>query len=258
MPPVKERALSNFFSPSQNHLILIVGLIVVTCLIAGIALSFASASLDAGQRWLLLLFLILFPTVGLGVSLWLILRHHRKLTVAENDEEISWQLTGPEDQRNKLNEEVIELAAALGIPKQQIGDLRSAYIVAEDLALRQVEQNAGSPLLRHVKIGDADFDGLILDNDIVTGVEATFVVKPNITQEKINSMLKKAEYASKKIQELRPGTKFRFLLAIVTQLEPEDEKHLKSTLLERFSLTPVDLDSTWMDFEGLQRIFAAD
>ena len=74
MPPVKERALSNFFSPSQNHLILIVGLIALACLIAGLALSFASASLDAAQRWLLLSFLILFPVFGLAISLWLILR----------------------------------------------------------------------------------------------------------------------------------------------------------------------------------------
>src|SRR5262245_45549102 len=103
MPPVKERALSNFFSPSQNHLILIVGLIALACLIAGMALAFASASLDPAQRWLLLAFLIVFPTFGLAVSLWLILRHHRKLTVSAKDENIGWELTGPAGQRNKLN-----------------------------------------------------------------------------------------------------------------------------------------------------------
>lgn len=258
MPPVKERALSNFFSPSQNHLILVVGLIALACLISGLALSFASASLDAAQKWLLLSFMIFFPVVGLATSLWLILRHHRKLVVAENDEEITWQLAGPEDQRSKLNSEVIDLAASLGIPKQQVGDLRSAYIVAEDLALRRVEQESGKPMMRHIKIGDSAFDGVFVENDIVIGVEMIFMVKPDIAQSKIDKMLKKAEQASKKLQAVRPGSKFRFLLAIVTQLEADDEVNLRNLLLEKFALTPVDIDSTWVDFEGLQRTFAAD
>lgn len=258
MPPVKERALSNFFSPSQNHLILIVGLIALACLIAGLALSFASASLDAAQRWLLLAFLILFPVFGLAISLWLILRHHRKLTVSAKDEEISWQLTSSEEQKNKLNSEVIELAATLGMSKKQIGDLRSAYIVAKDLALRQVELEADTPLLRHISIGEADFDALIVNHDVITCIDATFLAIPEITQEKIGAVLQKTEYAAGKLQSLRPGTKLKLLLAIVTQLAPEDEEKMRSLLIEKFALTPVDVDIRLMDFEGLQRVFAAD
>jgi hypothetical protein len=258
MPPVKERALSNFFSPSQNHLILIVGLIALACLIAGLALSFASASLDAAQRWLLLTFLILFPTVGLALSLWLILRHHRKLTVSADDEKINWKLTSSEEQKNKLNEEVIELAATLGMSKTQIGDLRSAYIVAKDLALRQVELERETPLLRHISIGGANFDALSVDHDIVTCIDTTFLAIPEITQEKIGSILKKTEYAIGKLQSIRPGTKLKLLLAIVTQLNAEDENKMRSLLIEKFSLTPVDVDIRLMDFEGLQRTFAAD
>jgi hypothetical protein len=258
MPPVKERALSNFFSPSQNHLILIVGLIALACLIAGLALSFASASLDSAQRWLLLAFLILFPIFGLAISLWLILRHHRKLTVAAKDEEINWQLTPPDGQRHKLNAEVIELAASLGMSKAQISDLRSAYIVAKDLALRQVELEAKMPILRHISIGDADFDALILNHDVVTCIDATFLAIPEVTQEKISTVLQKTEYATGKLQSMRPGTKLKLLLAIVTQLDPEDEAKMRSLLIEKFSLTPVDVDIRLMDFEGLQRVFAAD
>ncbi len=258
MPPVKERALSNFFSPSQNHLILIVGLIALSCLIAGLALSFASASLDAAQRWLLLSFVILFPTLGLGVSLWLILRHHRKLTVSAKDEDFSWQLTGSEEQKNKLNAEVIELAATLGMSKTQIGDLRSAYIVAKDLALRQVELEAETPLLRHIRIGEADFDALIVDHDVVTCIDTTFLAIPEMTQERIGSVLQKTEYAIQKLQTVRPGTKLKLLLAIVTQLNTEDESKMRALLIEKFALTPVDVDIRLMDFEGLQRVFAAD
>ncbi len=258
MPPVKERALSNFFSPSQNHLILIVGLTALACLIAGLALTFASANLDAAQRWLLLTFLILFPVAGLTISIWLILRHHRKLTVAAKDENIDWQLTEPDEQRSKLNAQVIELAASLGIPKQQIADLRSAYIVAEDLALRQVEHEGKTPLMRHINIGEAGFDGLLVNHDVVTCIDVTFLVKPEITHEKIGSVLKKTEYAIKKLQEIRPGTKLKLLLAVVTQMNAEDETRMRSLLIEKFALTPVDVDIRLMDFEGLQRIYAAD
>jgi hypothetical protein len=222
------------------------------------ALAFASASLDTGQRWLLLAFVILFPVFGLAISLWLILRHHRKLTVSAEDDNIRWQLTGPDEQRKNLNAEVIELAAALGLPKQQIADLRSAYIVAEDLALRQVEHEAKSPVMRHINIGEASFDGLLIDHDVLTGIDVTFLVKPDITQEKISSVLSKTEYAFRKLQELRPGTKLKLLLAVVTQLAPDEEDMMRSLLIEKFAMTPVDVDIRLMDFEGLQRVFAAD
>jgi hypothetical protein len=258
MPPVKERALSNFFSPSQNHLILIVGLIALACLIVGLALAFASASLDTAQRWFLLAFLIIFPVAGLAVSLWLILRHHRKLTVSAEDENINWQLSSPEQQRESLNAEVVELGASLGIPKQQLGDLRSAYIVAEDLALRQIEHEANAPLMRHINIGDASFDGLLMNNDVMTCIEVTFLVKPDVSQDKISSVLSKTEYAIKSVQKMRPGTKVKLMMAVVTQLDAEEEDNMRSLLIEKFALTPVDVDIRLMDFEGLQRTFAAD
>jgi hypothetical protein len=259
MPPVKERALSNFFSPSQNHLILIVGLIALACVISGLALSFASASLDSAQRWLLLAFLILFPIVGLTASLWLILRHHRKLTVSAGDEEIEWTLTTPGQQKNKLNEEVIELAATLGIPKTQISDLRSAYIVAEDLAMRKIESEIGSPVKRHISIGDAMFDGIVVEHDLVTCIDVVFLVRPDISQDKLNSIVNKAGYSSRKLQEWRPGSQLKLLLAVVTQLSSEEEEAMRSLLIEKFGQTAVHLASVkLMDFEELQRTFAAD
>jgi hypothetical protein len=258
MPPQKERALSNFVSPSRNHLILLIGFLIIVSALVGFAFVYTGPSLEPSQRWLMLLFLLLFPVFGLITTVWLILRHHRKLTVASQDEEISWQLMLPDNQRHKLNGEVIELAAVMNVPKQQLSDLRSAYIVAEDLALRQIEQESKQPLMRHVSIGGADFDGIVVSHDIVTCVDVTFVVKPEIAKEKIDSLLKKIEYTVKKLREIRPGSKMRLLLAIVTQLDPAAEAHLRSILVEKFSMTMVDVDIRLMDFEGLQRIFAAD
>ena len=253
-----ERSLSNSLSPAKNHLIPITILIIIACLSGGLALAFGSQFLENAQRWALIIFLIVFSTFGLIVSTWLVLRHSRKLAVGQKDDAMYWQIMLPESQRRKLNAEVKELGAIMNIPPQQLGDLRSAYVVAEDLALRQLEQETKTTMIRHVSIEAAEFDAIMVNNDIITCIETTFLVTPHVSQEKINTTLKKIEFASKKLNELRPGSKLRLLLALVTQLDQEGEAKLRSTLISKFSSTPVDVDIRLLDFEGLQKIFVAE
>jgi hypothetical protein len=253
-----ERSLSNYLSPAKNHLIPITILVIFACLSGGLAIAFGSQHLENLQRWALIIFLIVFSTLGLLVSTWLILRHSRKLAVGQKDDSMYWQIMLPESQRRKLNAEVKELGAIMNIPPQQLGDLRSAYVVAEDLALRQIEQETKNTMIRHVSVEGAEFDAIMVNNDIITCIETTFLVTPHVSQEKINTTLKKIEFTSKKLNELRPGTKMRLLLALVTQLDQEGEAKLRSTLISKFSSTPVDVDIRLLDFEGLQKIFVAD
>jgi hypothetical protein len=253
-----ERSLSNYLSPAKNHLIPITILVITACFSVGLAIAFGSQYLESGQRWALILFLMIFATIGLFVTTWLILRHSRKLAVGQKDDSSYWQIMLPESQRRKLNAEVKELGAIMNIPKQQLGDLRSAYIVAEDLALRQIEQETKNTMIRHISIESAEFDAIMINQDIITCVETTFLVTPHVSQEKINTVLKKIEFSSKKLNEIRPGTKLRLLLALVTQLDQEAEAKLRSTLISKFSTTPVDVDIRLLDFEGLQKIFVAD
>ena len=253
-----ERSLSNSLSPAKNHLIPITILIIIACLSGGLALAFGSQFLENAQRWALIIFLIMFSTLGLILSTWLVLRHSRKLAVGQKDDAMYWQIMLPESQRRKLNAEVKELGAIMNIPPQQLGDLRSAYVVAEDLALRQLEQETKTTMIRHVSIEAAEFDAIMVNNDIITCIETTFLVTPHVSQEKINTTLKKIEFASKKLNELRPGSKLRLLLALVTQLDQEGEAKLRSTLISKFSSTPVDVDIRLLDFEGLQKIFVAE
>jgi hypothetical protein len=254
----RERSLLNFLNPSRNVLVLFFTLVLVACIVVGLIIAFSSQNLDAGQKWLLTLFLILFPFIGLGLSTWLVLRHSRQVGVSDKDEDITWQMMLPESQRRKLNVEIKELAGVMGISQSQISDLRSAYIVAEDLALRQIEQETKLPMMRHVNVEGAEFDGVLLNKDIVTCIEVTFLVSPHIGQEKINTMLKKIEFAGRKMSEIRPGSKLRLLLALVTQMDQTSEAKLRSSLISKFASTPVDIDIRLLDFEGLQRIFAAD
>jgi hypothetical protein len=251
-----DRSLLNYLGSSKTQLIPIVLLIAIICLALGLGLAFAD--LDSPQRWLLIACLIIFPIVSLVFCTWLILRNSRGLYVSRNDSEMLWELMLPEAQRRKLNAEIVGIASILKIPKEQLSDLRSAYIVAEDLALRQIEQELERPIVRHVTIEGAEFDGILVNRDLVTFIDSFFLVAPEISQEKIKSLLKKVEFAGKKVADLRNGTKSRLMLAVVTQLDAESEAKLRSSLVDKFTSTPVDVDIRLLDFEGLQRIFSAD
>jgi hypothetical protein len=242
----------------QNYLFMLVGMIILLCVVVGAGFAVSAPYLENSQRWTLIAFLFVFPFIGLGISTWLVLSHSRKLAVAAKDDLLPWQMMPPEVQRRKLNAEVNELAAILKIPATQLGDLRSAYIVAEDLALRKVEQESRVSLMRHVEIEAAEFDAVFINRDVITFVETAFLVVPDISQKKINVILKKLDYAKKLFSKIRPDSKLKLLLLLITQLEEADEAQLRAVLKTKFTNTPVDVIINPLDFEGLQEIFAGD
>lgn len=253
----KRVSLFEFINPSRNYLTLITALIVLSCLALGIGFGLSSANISNAQRWIFIIFLIFFPIFGLVLSLWLILRHFRKLTVSDRDNEIPWQIMSPQKQQIKLNSEVDDLARLLGIPESQMSDLRSAYIVAEDLALRSIEQEAEISLKRHISLERTDFDAILISDDVIKCIEVTFAITNDVSQDKINYMLKRADLLKKILAKLRPNTKIILTLVMVTQLEKSDEAELRANVAQKFGQTPVDVEIRWFDFETLQRTFAA-
>lgn len=253
----KRVSLFEFINPSRNYLTLIISLIVLACLAMSVGFGLSSANISNAQRWVFVIFLILFPIFGLLLSIWLILRHFRKLSVSERDSEIPWQIMTPQRQQIKLNSEVDDLARLLGIPETQMSDLRSAYIVAEDLALRSIEQEAETSLKRHISLERTDFDAILISDDVIKCVEVTFAITSDISQDKITYMLKRADLFKKILAKLRPNTKIILMLVMVTQLEKADEAELRANVAQKFGQTPVDVEIRWFDFETLQRTFAA-
>jgi hypothetical protein len=241
---------------SSKFLTVVVVLIVLFCLPSALALIFASPNLDDTARTTLVTFLILFPTAGFAVSLWLFLRLTRKAAFAENDNSINWRAMRPESQRRKLNTEVMEIAEILSVTPEQLSDLRSAYIVAEDLALRRIEQESKIPLFRHVVIETAEFDALFVNAEIVKCIEVIFLVDPDIPQQKINVILRKVGFVKKLFDKARPGTKLILSLLLVTQFDFDGELKLRSNIGSQLSATPVDVDIRIFDFEKLQKTFA--
>lgn len=165
----------------------------------------------------------------------------------------------PEIQRQNLNIEVLELSKILKVEPSQISDLQSAYIVAEDLALRQIQQEENVPLIRHVMLGKAPFEAVLIKNDVINCIEVAFLVAPDMRQERVDAMMRKIALVKKTFGEMRIRMKVRLMLVLVTQLTPEGEDQLRSMLnSKRFAETPVDIDIRLLDFESLQRIYVTD
>ena len=197
--------------------------------------------------------------IGLGIYSYLSSRTTRKLAAAQDESRIDWESALPEVQRESLNIEVVELSRILEVTAEQISDLQSAYIVAEDLALRQIQQEEQVPILRHVSIGEVPFDAVLVKQDIIICVEVSFLVAPELRQERIDSMMRKMGRVRKVIEQMNVAMKTRLMVVLVTQLTYEDEERLRRTLgTKRFAGTPVDVEIRLLDFEALQRIYVTD
>ncbi len=198
--------------------------------------------------------------VGLCVFAYLSSRTARKLVAAQDESRIDWESALPEVQRQSLNLEVGELSRILEVSTEQISDLQSAYIVAEDLALRQIQQEEQVPILRHVSLGDVPFDAVLVKQDVIICAEVSFLVAPELRQERIDSMMRKMMRVRKVLEQMSVAMTLRLMVVLVTQLTVEDEDRLRKKLNsgKRFTGSPVDIEIRFLDFEALQRIYVTD
>ena len=183
----------------------------------------------------------------------------RRIAATDDRKFIDWNAEPPELQRQNANIEVRELARILKVEDEQLPELYMAFVVACDLALRQIQQEENLPLMRHVSIGKAPFDGILVDQDLITCIEVAFLVEPNVRNEKVESMLKKIARAKKNLAEMKSRLRLRLMLVLVTQLNEDEEEDLRGMLgTKRFSDTPVDIDIRMLDFETLQQMYLSE
>ena len=244
--------LARFERKRTNYPLLIAVGLLCCVLVAGV---FVSAR---GQDWTAT---TLFVVASLGFLLVILLyvAASRRMSATDDRKFIRWDAAMPELQRQNVNLEVRELARLLGVGSDSLTDLLTAYIVAEDLALRQIQQEENLPLMRHVQIGKTPFDAILVDQDLITCIEVSFLVVPDVRQEKIESMLKKITQAKKNLVELKSRLRLRLMLVLITQLTQDEEEHLRAMLItRRFSDTPVDIDIRLLDFEVLQKVYVSE
>jgi hypothetical protein len=185
--------------------------------------------------------------------------NNRRTAALDDRKFLDWNAAIPELQRENINIEVREIARLLKAEDAQIPDLLSAYVVASDLALRQIQQEENLPLMRNVSIGKTPFDGILVDQDWITCIEVSFLVAPEMRQDRVRSVLKKAAKAKANLAEMKSRLRLRLMLVIVTQLSEEEQEDLRGTLsTNRFSDTPVDIDIRILDFETLQGLYLSE
>lgn len=247
-----ETSPETFARPESAVVWVVLSLVAVVCLAIGLVLA------TIADNWLL--FALLLVSLGVvTISSVNSIFQSRKLSATTEQKRIDWETAQPEIQRQNLNLEVFELSKILEVESGQISDLQSAYIVAEDLALRQIQQEENVPLMRHVTLGKAPFDAVLVKNDVISCIEVAFLVSPDLRQEKVDAMMRKMALVKKTFGEMDIRMKVRLMMVLVTQLTPEDEEQLRSMLnSKRFAEMPVDFVICFLDFESLQRIYVTD
>lgn len=261
---MKKNQVSSNGKKSTNYFPLLIVLIIIACAAVGSILVFASKNFSDVQRWVLIGFVIAFPVFGILVALfgsafseWLTMREVRKISMTNSRRNTAWDILPPDEQKRKLVAEVTNLADMMNIPDAQISDLLSAYIVAEDLALREIQYEEKIPLMRHVSIGGCDYEAILYNEEKLICMDVSFLVTPEMKQEKINDVLKRVGQTKVILSKLRPELKVELLLVLVTQLDKEEETKLRKSLgKDRFPNTPVSVDIRLKDFEKLQKHYA--
>jgi hypothetical protein len=247
-----QHSLSDVMRPVSHVPLYAAGGLLLACLIGGLIYA-----VIAGQTVAAAIFTL--SLLGLGAISFTYVAQLRKAAAAEKSEMPDWQMAKPEIQRQNLNVEVTELARILNTEEENLPDLLSAYIVAEDLALRHIQQEEDLPLMRHVQLGKTPFDAVLFRHDLVICAEVAFVVEPDLRQVRIDAMLRKVGSLKKTLAEMGSHLDVRLLIILVTQLTPDDNEKLRTALSSnRFENTPADIDIRMLDFEELQRIYVTE
>jgi hypothetical protein len=234
--------------PRADYPLILVGGFVFLCLAAAIVLAASEAA------WSIFV-MVLFGVLGLVAYIYF---NAVKKPVALQHR-LDWQPALTDVQKQSLALEVEGIAASLELDPWQTTELFSAYVVAEDLALRQIQQEYASPMIRHLQVGGAPFGALIIGQDELICVEVSFVVKPDLRQEKVDSMLRKVATVKRFLAAEGLDVALKLLIVVVTQLTPEEVEKLMSRLTKkRFPDSPVDIDITFYDFEELQRKYVTE
>jgi hypothetical protein len=254
MSKQKTPTLIDFARHKSNQEVVIINLITFGLLVL---LAICAILYDSGP---VILILGLFAAAGVFSATILITRKSRNVAIEKGNMKSNWTISLPEKQRDKLNSEVWEIAETMKIPDEQYSDLLLTYIVAEDLALRHIQQEVEQPLIRHARIGETEFDAISLSNNLITCVEVTFLVAPELSDDKIARLRKKMSSARAIVNKDFAGSNLKLMLFIVYQLDAMGEAKLRSVLTkDRFASIPINyFEIELRSFEELQERYTMD
>ena len=242
-----ENSLDRFAPRQASSVTPLLAAAIGVLLFAGMIVSLASGAYVFAA-------ILVVSLIGFGGLAFFYLRDQKRLLGNRAAGWLDWETALPDLQRQNLNIAVNEIARA--IKAESTEDLRLPLIVAVDLALRQIQQDEGVPVLRHIGVGGVPFDAVFIKGDVLVCGEVSFLASPELPQERVVALMKKITAVKRNITAMNIGLNVRLMVAIVTQMPEEDVTKLRLSLnTSRFSATPSDIDIRLMDFEELQRIF---
>jgi len=218
---------------SRNPLGIIALFIVLVYGIAALVLGVSSNNLQPNERLPLIYFLVSFPIIVLIAFYRLVSHHHVKLYAPDDfqDKEGFFRALSPLEQKQKLDEEIKSIeeeakADEINISNAardksfslgMVGDsvlktisTRHAYVLAEELAFREIEREFSVYVHRQVAIGSSyGVDGAFRYNGKPIAVEIKYSKNPRYIQ---REMPREIEKFSKLSQAKYNAV---FLLAIV-------------------------------------------
>jgi hypothetical protein len=206
--------------------------------IAGLVLGLSAQYLSGNERLPLIWFLVLFPFALLATFYVLVSRHHSKLYAPLDfyDKEGFFRTLTADEHRVRLDKAVKDALQEEEQPPRTAGSgepdtptansLRQTYVMAEELALREIEAEFGVPVQRNLAVGSALLDGVAGLHGVLTAIEVKFVRGPEWRR-------RAREVIGQAVYEMHLPTGMPLLVALVTEGVPPDETESMRTEFAR-------------------------
>jgi hypothetical protein len=251
---------------ARNPLGTIALFIVLVYGIAGLVLGVSSGSLEPSERQPLVWFLVVFPLVVLVAFYRLVTVHHVKLYAPHDfpDADGFFRALTPSEQKDRLEQEIRELETTPGlvegekdVPVEMEGtglmrglSTRHAWVLAEEVAFRELESEFGASIQRQVAVaGDFGVDGVFLDKGKIRIVEIKFTRQPGLA----HIARRAAEQLGLIAENLKPAS---FIIAIVVEGVPSERELERAQ--EQLKSMPFPVDLRVYDFDELKRKYGVD
>ena len=237
--------------------------------VAGLVFGVAARTLTSQERQPLIWFLVVFPVLVLLLFAWLVTRHHTKLYAPTDfaDNEGFFRALTVHERRERLEREVAVIESdapvaesaspsSVGLPSTAAmrADLRYRVIVAEDLAIRELETEFDRPILRQVSVGaDRGVDGVFTLQDRQVAVEIKYLRTLKNAVRVASEGVATANSLATAIRNAMPVT---LLIAVVVDMDDTNAiERVRSMLTAHL---PVSIKLRVYDFADLKRKFGVE
>lgn len=236
---------------AKNPLGVVALFLVLVYGFASLLLGTGTSALTEQQRWPFVWFLTGFPVLVLAAFFYLVIRHHEKLYAPSEfrDERHFFRKLDSDAQRERLEEEVnavTEAGATDSGDKVESfrplsrGEIRLNISLAEDLALRALEQELRTTISREVAVNAGDgwlnLDGAVARGERLLAIEVKYFRGGNFPVFQIEHLLRLM--GSLKFERF---SKTSVLLAVVSDAPEEEDTALEERLRKVFAESPVQV-----------------